>query len=151
RADSLKTRFDNEDALLNRASERLLFGWGGFGRNRVFSEVSGADTSLTDGRWILTMGNYGLLGFLAEFGLLAVGVFRARTAVKYIRSREERILLAALAIIVAINIIELLPNSTLTPWTWLLAGALLGRGEEARTRATLRPAAAVQFGQREYV
>ncbi|WP_426413283.1 hypothetical protein [Bradyrhizobium ganzhouense] len=132
RAESLKTRFRNEDALLNRAAERLFFGWGGYGRNRVFNQESGADTSLTDGRWILTMGNYGLLGFIAEFGLLGAGVYRARTVVGYIRSREERILLAALALMVAINIVELLPNSTLTPWTWLLAGTLLGTAQQAR-------------------
>ena len=87
------------------------------------------------------MGNYGLFGFLAEFGLLAVGVFRARRAVNYMRSREERVLLAALALMVAINIIELLPNSTLTPWTWLLAGAIMGMGEQATARAATRQAA----------
>jgi hypothetical protein len=145
RAESIKTRFENEDALLSRASERLLFGWGGFGRNRVYSEDSGRDTSLTDGRWILSMGNYGLLGFLAEFGLLGIGVFRAWKVFAKVQRREDRMLMAALALMVAINIVELLPNSTLIPFTWLLAGSLVGRTEAyaasysaARTKALVR-------------
>jgi hypothetical protein len=44
--------------------------------------------------------------------------------------------LAALAIIVSVNIIDLLPNSGLIPWTWLLAGALLGRVEALRATAS---------------
>jgi hypothetical protein len=35
RAKSLQFRFDQEQQLLNHASERFLFGWGRFGRNRV--------------------------------------------------------------------------------------------------------------------
>src|SRR3974390_408794 len=70
RAGSLKTRFDNEDQLLERASERFVFGWGRWGRSRVHADW-GSDISITDGRWIVTLGPLGLFGFLAEFGLLA--------------------------------------------------------------------------------
>ena len=48
--------------------------------------------------------------------------------------------LAALALIISANIVELLPNATLTPWTWLLAGALLGRSELLRIRANNKTA-----------
>lgn len=36
---------------------------------------------------------------------------------------------AGLALILAFNMIDLLPNATLTPLTWLIAGALLGYAE----------------------
>ena len=38
RADSLKVRFDQERTLLNHAYQRLAFGWGRYGRSRVYEE-----------------------------------------------------------------------------------------------------------------
>jgi hypothetical protein len=129
RAESLKVRFDNEDQLLDRAWQRFVFGWGRFGRNRIYDEDSGRDISITDGRWIITMGAFGFFGFLAEFGLLSLAVVRAASAFKYAQSTQEQVFLAALALILAVNVIDLVPNSSLSPWTWLLTGALLGRAE----------------------
>jgi hypothetical protein len=132
RAASLKFRFDQEEALLERASRRFLFGWGRYGRNRVYGEDwrgVGVDASVTDGRWIITLGQFGVFGFLAEFGLLAITVLRALIAVRVAETFRETVFLAGLALIVSVNIVELLPNSTLLPWTWLLAGTLLGRSE----------------------
>jgi hypothetical protein len=132
RAQSLKFRFDQEEQLLGKAAERPFFGWGRFGRNRVLKEDYrgiGYDTSVTDGLWIITFGQFGLFGFLSEFGLLAFSVFRAAKAMKATRSVEESIPLGAVALIVAVNMIELLPNSTLRPLTWLIAGSLLGWSE----------------------
>jgi hypothetical protein len=150
RALSLKVRFDNEDTLLKRASERTLFGWGGFGRNRVYGEEDGRDHSLTDGRWIVTMGNYGLIGFVTEFGLLAMGVFGAAFALKFTKTRDERVLMAGLALLLGINIIELIPNSSLMPWTWFLAGVLLAKTEALRSArmATFRANRMVMDPQR---
>jgi hypothetical protein len=132
RAYSLEFRFNQEEELVRRASQRALFGWGRFGRNRVFKEDwqnVGVDTSITDGRWIITFGQFGIFGFLAEFGLLAIPVFRAATALKAVRSFREAVSLSSVALITSINMIDLLPNSALSPWTWLLAGALLGSSE----------------------
>jgi hypothetical protein len=136
RANSLKTRFDQEQLLLAHASERFLFGWGRFSRSRVFDE-GGRDISITDGRWIITLGQFGLFGFLAEFGLLALPVFRTFSTLKFAESKRDQVFLAALALILAVNTIDLLPNSGLMPWTWLLAGALLGRAEALRDNAHL--------------
>src|SRR5690606_33436719 len=38
RSQSLGFRFENEDRLLEHARQRLFFGWGGWGRNRVYNE-----------------------------------------------------------------------------------------------------------------
>jgi hypothetical protein len=141
RAQSLKFRFDNEDQLLDRAWQRFLFGWGRFGRNRVYDDESGRDVSVTDGRWVITMGQFGFVGFLAEFGLLALAVARAASAVRFAESVHEAVFLSALALIVAINVVDLLPNASISPWTWLLAGALLGRAEAMRAFAHHSPVA----------
>jgi hypothetical protein len=132
RAHSLEERFDQEEELLQRASQRLWFGWGRFGRNRVMKEDwqgVGTDYSVTDGRWIITLGQFGLFGFFAEFGLLAFPIFRAAAALGRLDSFKETVSIAVVALIISINMIELLPNSTLNPWTWLLTGALLGCSE----------------------
>lgn len=128
---SLKVRFDQEKALLDRASERPWFGWGRFGRNRIYDN-SGKDVTLSDGHWIITMGTFGLFGFLAEFGLLSLTVFRTMGAMRYARSLREQVFLATLALIVAVGLVDLLPNATINPTSWLFAGALLGRAEALR-------------------
>lgn len=134
RAQSLSFRFENEDRLLARALERPAFGWGRYGRSRVFDEDTGSDLSITDGRWIITLGQFGFFGFIAEFGLLSIGVLRARRASRITRSTTDKILIATLSLLVAINMIDLLPNSGIVPWTLLLAGALLGQAEASQVR-----------------
>jgi hypothetical protein len=128
RAWSLQFRFEQEERLLQHASERLIFGWGGWGRSRLYDE-SGRDTSVTDGYWIVLIGAFGVFGFLGKFGLLSLPVFRALSALKFAPSSPDKVNLAALALIISINIVDGLPNSTISPWSWLLAGALLGRAE----------------------
>ncbi|SIO46365.1 hypothetical protein SAMN05443247_05720 [Bradyrhizobium erythrophlei] len=129
RAQSLEFRFANENILLARAFERPWFGWGRYGRSRVYDERTGKDLSVTDGRWIIDIGQFGLVGFLSEFGLLAICVYRAAFAFKFTSSSKEQRAIGTLALIVAINMFDLIPNSGLIPWTWLLSGALLGQAE----------------------
>jgi hypothetical protein len=131
REKSLETRFVNEDKLLERASQRFWFGWGRFGRSLVYDQ-GGNDISLTDGTWIITLGIFGFIGFLAEFGLLTLPVFSAARAIRFVESPKDKVFLSALSLILAINVFDLLPNSSIRPWTWLVAGALLGRAEELR-------------------
>jgi len=93
---------------------------------------------VTDGLWIIVLGQFGLLGFIAEFGLLAISVFRAAKALKFAESFDGSVFLSALALIVAVNMVDLLPNSALSPWTWLLVGSLLGRSELILARSRNR-------------
>ncbi|WP_372675369.1 hypothetical protein [Aquicoccus sp.] len=125
RVGSFQTRLDNEDRLLAKASERPLFGWGGWGRGRVFDE-SGRDISITDGEWIIAMGSYGWVGYVARFGLLTVPVF-----LLWFHRRRYEIGMesSVLAVILAANLVDMIPNSSNLPVTWLLAGALWGRLE----------------------
>lgn len=69
RAQSLEFRLYHEDMLIDKALQQPLFGWGGWGRARVFTE-QGRDISVTDGLWIIIMGNNGAFGLgslLASF------------------------------------------------------------------------------------
>jgi hypothetical protein len=138
RSKSLQFRFGHEEKLLERAMERPFFGWGRFGRSRVYDEESGRDVSVTDGRWIITMGQFGLIGFLAEFGLLALTILRAAAVSGRAETDSDRVFLAALGLIVGISMVDQLPNSSLSPLTWLMAGALLGRAERLATIENVR-------------
>jgi hypothetical protein len=84
------------------------------------------------------LGVFGFVGFVGQFGLLGLAVFRAAMALKFAQTTRESGYLAALALIVAINVIDLLPNSSISPWSWLLVGALLGRAEALRAMARQR-------------
>lgn len=128
RSDSLQVRFDQERQLLERASQRFAFGWGRYGRSRIYEE-SGKDLSITDGAWIITLGQFGLIGFASQFGLLAWPIFRAASSVRYLKSKRDQTYLAVIALIAALTVIEQLPNASISSWSWLIAGALLGRAE----------------------
>jgi len=135
RASSLDFRFDNEHILLEHARKRFFFGWGGSGRNRARDEETGKDISVTDGGWIITLGTSGIIGFVAEFGLLALSIFRAKQAAKFFKDKKQQTLLAAHALLVGIIMIDQLPNASLAPWLWLIVGVLLGRSEAIITES----------------
>lgn len=128
RAASLAFRIENENLLLDRAMERPLFGWGGWGRNQLLDAGTGELVTVTDGRWILVLGTLGWFGFLAEFGLLLLPIF-----VLYFKGRDgvadPEPFVAPLCLLVAVNVVDLIPNATITPLTWLFAGAILGYAE----------------------
>jgi hypothetical protein len=135
RAESLAFRFANEDSLLERAKERSLYGWGRYGRNRVFDVDTGKDLTVTDGLWIITFGQYGWLGFIGQFGLLSLGIFRAAQAASR-STRDVKVLLAGLATTLAITMINLIPNAALLPWTWMIAGCAVGLSEAILTKGS---------------
>lgn len=141
REQSLQFRFDNEDLLLAHALERPAFGWGRYGRNHVYEPTYGKDLAVVDGRWIIALGQFGIFGFIAEFGLYAVSIFRASLAFRFAASQEDRLYLSALALIVSVCMIDSLPNSSFYPWAWLLCGALVGRAESmvrSKSEATVK-------------
>ncbi len=122
RAQSFAFRLDNDDKLMRRALENPAWGWGGYGRNRVFDE-KGRDTTTIDGAWIITFSTRGWVGYLGYFGLLVVSLLALPNSAK------RRIVAPAtscIALITAANLLYLIPNSALSPIGWLFAGALTG-------------------------
>jgi hypothetical protein len=134
RANSLRFRLDNEDILMERALEKPLFGWGSWGRNHILNPVTGVIETVTDGRWIILIGIFGWVGYLAEFGLVALPVLMLWRYGRRLGDAAHVRLIGPVALLLAINLIDMLPNATLTPLTWLFAGAVLGLAEAARSR-----------------
>lgn len=130
RAASLDARTSNEETLLAKLQERPWFGWGSWGRNRIYEKGWGTDLSITDGGWIMRLGSYGYVGYLAMFGLLCFGLLG-----RHAGSRAAPALpTVVLMLVLCANLVDLLPNSSLSPLTWLLAGAICP-GKSPRRRA----------------
>lgn len=129
RAQSLEFRFDNENILLAHANKKPWFGWGDWGRNRVYNAETGEDISVTDGGWIILLGTSGWMGFLSQFLFMFLPiymVFRNQNRLKY-ESDTAPLLLAAHCLIVGLIMIDQLPNASLNPVYWLVVGSLVGR------------------------
>ena len=93
--------------------------------------------------WVITIGQYGSIGFLAQFGCYAIAVIRAAWLLSDFAVGRGCDFLDALSLIVSVNIVELIPNSGLYQWTWLMCGALLGGWECAAGSSAPETAPAV--------
>jgi hypothetical protein len=140
RADSLKTRLDNEDRLIAKAKEQWLFGWGGWGRNRIYND-DGKDITITDGLWIITFGQNGLLGLISLYAMLLAGpvavacfpapVWRALTPL-------DTANLAGLTIVCSLAALDSLPNAVLLPIFTVVVGALTTIAARRKTERPLQ-------------
>lgn len=153
RAGSLQFRFDNEDILLDRAYERPLSGWGGWGRSRIYNDA-GKDISVTDGTWIIVFGVSGWIGYIAQFGFIFFPVFWVYRIFSSNKTKEVPAYTAGLFVVLAFNMIDLIPNSSTTPFNYLLAGAIMGYARlnspcQKPLKRSTRAQAAHQVGLRE--
>jgi hypothetical protein len=123
RADSFLVRLSNEKVLMDKANQKPLFGWGGWGRNRVYDAWDSKDITITDGGWIIYFGAFGWLGYLGLFGMFAVAAFRANSFIKRAEEHDAKIV-SALTLMLAMNIVDMLPNANLTPLTFVIAGSI---------------------------
>jgi hypothetical protein len=124
RVGSVKFRFDNEEVLGARARENMLFGWGGYNRNRVFDEY-GKDTTVTDSLWIIAFGLNGVFGLASMTAAILVPVisfivrYPARTW-----SNPNVAPAAALAVCIVLYMLDCLLNAMVNPIFMLAAGGL---------------------------
>lgn len=132
RAGSLAFRFANEDALLARARDRIVFGWGEYGRNMVHDE-EGKASSVLDGHWIIRLGVNGIVGFVTTFGPLLIPVLWARRRVAGMSDRKDQVRIAGVAFTLTILSLDLIPNGLWACYPFFIAGALSRRIREVQT------------------
>jgi O-antigen ligase len=140
RAQSLEFRLENEERLIGKALQRPLFGWGGWGRARVY-DGEGNDRSTTDGLWIIALGDRGVVGLVALGGVLLLPVLRFAFLFPPRRWGEPLVApLTACAVVVALWAIDCLLNAGFNHVYLLMAGGLVGmspgRRPEARPRVS---------------
>lgn len=142
RAQSLGFRFEHENILLEHAMKKPLFGWGSWGRNRVYDPATGADLSVTDGKWVITLGSGGWLLFLGLFYFVVMAIYLAYRSQKHLRGTEDeknkQFLMSMHSLIVALILIDQMPNSSLQSLYWLIIGGLFGRYAEIRKETQIK-------------
>jgi O-antigen ligase len=150
RAASLQTRLSNEDILAEKALQKPLFGWGRWGRNRVYDE-NGNDISITDGLWVLALGQAGLVGLASLTAVFLVPALNVRRVVGKRGWREP--MFAApivLALLLVLYMMDNLLNAMVNPIFTLIAGGLTGLRRPRLTRVQARKPD-VEDGAREPV
>jgi hypothetical protein len=139
RSASFQTRYENEGKLLFKANQKPLFGWGTWGRNRVFDKFTGQDISITDGGWIIQFGMFGWLGYLSLFGLIATSLWSVCRTIGD-KVTPESVTLGGLALVAGIYVIDQIPNANPLSLIFLLSGSIAARATATRRRASARSA-----------
>ncbi|MBV9385608.1 MAG: hypothetical protein JOZ78_04175 [Chroococcidiopsidaceae cyanobacterium CP_BM_ER_R8_30] len=127
RAASLDFRFQNEVLLSAKARQKLILGWGGWGRSRVYSHENGQDTSVTDSFWIITFGTTGLVGlasWTASLLLPVIGFVQSYPASLWLKPKLAPA--AAIAVILVGYMLDCLSNAMINPVYMLGCGGLVG-------------------------
>ena len=141
---SVMTRFVNEERLLERANERYFFGWGWYGRAYVYDPDTGKP-AIRDGDWVITLGDYGRVGFFGKYLLLLLPLFMSARQLRRVRKKSDRRLLAALGLIIGFSAFDLLPNGNFNYLIFVFSGAIMGCSagilrDQARRRGAQRQA-----------
>lgn len=127
RAGSLAFRFRNEEAFLQKVSERLWTGWGGFARTQVFDPNTGESVSVIDGAWIAALLDGGIPSFFGFFGLLVWPVLRLPGKIaRYPRSSVAVQLSASMVVIGAFYLLDMIPNGGYDAFSIIFAGIAAG-------------------------
>ncbi len=135
---SLQFRLDNENILIEKALEKPVFGWGGWGRSRVYDEDTGEDKSTTDGFWIITLGRWGFVGLISIslVFLLPMLMFVMKHHPK--RWKEPEIAPGAvIALIPLLFLIDCSLNAMVNQMYIIFAGAVVGMSKQADSAVDL--------------
>lgn len=125
RSESLQFRFDNEKILIDKALKGSFFGWGGFGRSRVYND-KGRDISITDGLWIITLGQNGIYGLTMLVLAIQCPTMLFILRVKPVEWKTKKWgISAVMAIFLCIYMIDNLLNAMINPVYMLFNGSLI--------------------------
>ena len=131
RVQSLDFRLKNEELLSEKARQQIMFGWGGWGGNRIFEENWAGelvDISVTDSLWIIIFGVNGLWGLINWTVALLLPVFYSlslRIPVKeWFNSKVASV--SVLGVALTLFVVDCLFNDMFNPIFPLIAGGLSG-------------------------
>ena len=125
RAASFEFRVLNEEMLIEKARVRSVFGWGGWGRSRIY-DVEGNDISVTDSFWIIIFGELGIVGLVAFAGIIAGPVLAFLRRYPPRTWRDVAVARAVpLAALLAMYFVDSIVNDMKSPLYTLIAGALI--------------------------
>jgi len=126
RAQSVETRFHNEGALAARARQQPVFGWGGWGRSRIYDE-RGKDVTITDSMWIIALGTNGAFGVAVTLAVILLPpllLVRKAPVAWWIHPSVAPT--ACMAVIVILWMVDNLLNNMFNPVYVVMIGGLAG-------------------------
>ena len=131
RIQSLEYRFSNEEILTEKAKEKMIFGWGGWGRNRVFEYDNDGyyvDVSTTDSLWILAFGRNGVVGLISVFGSIFIPAISFALLCFPAQTWHHRKVApaAVMTIIIVLYAFDCLLNNQFNPVFILATGGIAG-------------------------
>jgi hypothetical protein len=124
RAQSLDFRLQNENMLMQKALRQPVFGWAGWGRSRIYDE-NGKDMSITDGLWIIALGNFGIVGLSAlTLSLLLPALLMVFRTPPNSWSHPDMAAPAVCCVVTTLYMIDNIPNAMVNPIFAMVAGAI---------------------------
>ncbi len=148
RAQSLNTRIVSENILCAHALEQPWFGWGRFNRNRVYDR-DGKDLATTDGMWVIVLGVNGIVGLLAiTAAMLLPPLIIWRRCPPRLWSHPGVAPAAAMAVLLALYMLDNVLNAMPDPIFVLAMGGLTGIGPSIRAATQPRDGASGADGVR---
>ncbi|GAB4142640.1 MAG: hypothetical protein Fur0046_19300 [Cyanobacteria bacterium J069] len=125
KTESLQFRLNSEDVLVDKANQKMWFGWGGDGRNRVVDQTG--YEYITDSLWIIVYGTRGLVGLVS---ITLVFLLPSLLLIFYFPTdawHHQRLApVVALAVILSLNMVDALLNAFPHPLLTLSVGGILG-------------------------
>jgi hypothetical protein len=131
RVQSAEFRFNNEEILADKARQRIVFGWGGYGRNRVYArDWKGdlVDITVTDSLWIIAFGVNGIVGLssITASMLLPVASLFVLRYPAATWSHRKIAPAAVLALVLALYMLDCILNAMTNPIFALTSGGISG-------------------------
>jgi hypothetical protein len=116
---SLSVRFGNENVLVDRGRQKMIFGWGPNG-DFLIKDLDGRVVSIPDGMWVIAFGGGGLIGLTGLFGaMLAPTIALMRRFPVRTWAHPVMAAPAALAVFLPTYAIDCLMNAMVNP-VWMV-------------------------------
>lgn len=126
RVESLEFRYNNEELLSDKAREKITFGWGGWGRSRIY-DAWGEDISVTDSLWIIAFGANGAVGVISLTASLLFPVVRFLQLYRASLWHNPKVApVAALAVLLTLYMVDCVLNAMINPIYILACGGITG-------------------------
>lgn len=134
RARSLWGRMMTEAQIMESTRDRIMFGWGGYGRFMRYDPLTGQSMTIPDGHWAIALGSSGVVGWACLLAAMMWPAVNALRSMRLITDESTRISVGGLALLTAIYLLDWLPNAPLAMELSMITGALAGYVHQLRRR-----------------
>lgn len=145
REDSLRTRLENDTLIVEKAMERPVFGWGGWGRWRVKNEL-GVDITISDSWWAIILGSTGIFGLTAAYGTFVAPMFvliRRKTNARIFQGAQGAAWAIGLALLLFVldTLANAMPNTSFMLAAGVMSSFVLARRTRPPPHKSQHPSA----------